>query len=109
MTCSNWNLLVSAAALILAAASPARADWTKDQRSLFVGSCVEGCQSTPGACLKLCNCVADHGEGVMSAADLDELVKARAENKMMSKMEALTKFLSACTKRQAVPMRKPRV
>ncbi|HEY4165470.1 MAG TPA: hypothetical protein VGM96_01800 [Reyranella sp.] len=96
---------MSAAALILAVASPAAADWTKDQRGRFVASCVEGCQSTPNlsdkaraACPKACGCLADQGEKMMTPADFDEADKAAAEEKMTPKMEALAKYFPACTK-----------
>jgi hypothetical protein len=96
---------LAAAALILAVASPAAAEWTKDQRGRFVASCLEGCQSTPSlpdkeraACPKVCGCLADQGEKMMTPADFDEADKASAEQKMTPKMEALAKYFPACTK-----------
>jgi hypothetical protein len=96
---------LATAAFILAVASPASADWTKDQRARFVASCVEGCQSTPNlpdkgrtACPKTCGCLADQGEMMMTPADFDEADKAAAEEKMTPKMEALAKYFPVCTK-----------
>jgi hypothetical protein len=93
----------AAALLLLAVAPPAVADWTKDQRTRFVDSCVEGCQSTPNlsdkaraACPKACACLADQGEKMMTPADFDEADKA--EEKMTPKMEALAKYFPTCTK-----------
>jgi hypothetical protein len=95
---------LAAAALILAVAPPATAEWTKDQRGRFVASCVEGCRSTPNlsataraACPKACGCLADQGEKMMTPADFDEADKASAEQKMTPKMEALAKYFPACT------------
>jgi hypothetical protein len=92
-----------AAALLLAIACPASAEWTTDQRNRFLSSCVEGCQSTPdlsatgkAACPKACNCLADQGEKMMTPADFDEADKAAAEDKMTPKMEALAKYFPAC-------------
>lgn len=68
---------LSAAVLLLAIASPASAEWTKDQRTRFIGSCVEGCQSTP---------------------NLPDAGKAAAEDKMTEKMEALSKYFPACAR-----------
>jgi hypothetical protein len=94
-----------AAALLLAVVPPAAADWTKDQRTRFVASCVEGCQSTPNlsdsgkaACPRACACLADQGEKMMTPADYDEADKAAADNKMTAKMEALGKYFPACAK-----------
>ena len=94
-----------AAAVLLATASPASAEWTKDQRSRFLSSCVEGCQSTPdlsdagkAACPKACDCLADQGEEMMTPTDYDEADKAAAEDKMTPKMEALAKYFPACAK-----------
>ena len=96
------------ALLLLAVAPPAVADWTKDQRARFVGSCVEGCQSTPNlsdkartACPKACTCLADQGEKMMTPADFDEADKAAAEEKMTPRMEVLAKYFPTCA-RQAV-------
>ena len=96
---------LATAALTLAVASPASADWTKDQRTRFVASCVEGCQSTPdlsdagkAACPKACTCLADQGEKMMTPADYDEADKAAADEKMTPKMEALGKYFPACAK-----------
>ena len=94
---------LSAATLLLAIASPASADWTKDQRSRFLGSCVEGCQSTPNlsdagkaACPTACNCLADQGEKMMTPADYEEADKAAEQDKMTPKMEELSKHFPAC-------------
>jgi hypothetical protein len=91
------------ATALLLAVSPASAEWTKDQRTRFVGSCVEGCQSTPNlsdtakaACSKACACLADQGEKMMTPADFDEADKAAAENKMTAKMDELAKHFPAC-------------
>jgi hypothetical protein len=99
---TRWLSLVT---LVLALAPPAAADWTKDQRTRFIASCVEGCQSTPNlpdkaraACPKACGCLADQGEKMMTPADFDEADKAAAENKMTSKMEALDKYFPTCAK-----------
>jgi len=99
---------LSAAALLLAIVSPVSAEWTKDQRSRFINSCVDGCQSTPdlspagkAACPKACNCLADQGEKMMTPADFDEADKAAAEEKMTPKMEALSKHFPTCA-RQAM-------
>lgn len=99
---------LSATALLLAIASPVSAEWTKDQRTRFVGSCVEGCESTPNlpasgraACPKACNCLADQGEKMMTPADFEEADKAAAEEKMTAKMDQLAKHFPACA-RQAV-------
>ena len=96
---------LSAAVLLLAVVPPAAADWTKDQRTRFVASCVEGCQSTPNlsdpgkaACPKACTCLADQGEKTMTPADYDEADKAAADEKMTPKMEALGKYFPACAK-----------
>jgi hypothetical protein len=93
-----------AAALLLVIACPASAEWTKDQRGRFIASCVEGCQSTPdlsaagkAACPKICNCLADQGEKMMTAADYDEADKAAEQDKMTPKMEALAGYFPACT------------
>ena len=74
---------LSAATLLLAVISPAAADWTKDQRTRFIASCVEGCQSTPNlsdsgkaACPKACTCLADQGETMMTPADYDDAKQA---------------------------------
>jgi hypothetical protein len=95
-------------ALVLAVAAPASAEWTKDQRSRFLGSCIEGCQSTPdlsapgkAACPKACDCLANQGEKMMTPADFDEADKAAAEEKMTPKMEVLAKHFPACA-RQAL-------
>jgi len=97
---------LSAAALLLAVVSPAAADWTKDQRTRFVASCIEGCQSTPNmsdkaraACPKACTCLADQGQTMMTPADFDEADKAAAEDKTTPKMEALAKHFPACAKK----------
>jgi hypothetical protein len=99
---------LSAVALLLAIASPASAEWTKDQRTRFIGSCVEGCQSTPNlpeagkaACPAACNCLADQGEKMMTPADYDEADKAAAEDKMTAKMDALSKYFPACARQAA--------
>ena len=95
-----------AAVLLLAIASPASAEWTKDQRSRFVVSCIEGCQSTPdlsdigrAACPLTCNCLADQGEKTMTPADFDDADKAATENKMTPKMEALSNYMPVCAPR----------
>jgi hypothetical protein len=92
-----------AAGLLLAIASPASAEWTKDQRTRFIRSCVEGCQSTPDlsdtaktACPTACNCLADQGEKMMTPADYEEADKAAEQDKMTAKMEALAKHFPAC-------------
>jgi hypothetical protein len=92
-------------ALLLALATPASAEWTKDQRARFLGSCVEGCQSTPdlsaagrAACPAACNCLADQGEKMMTPADYDEADKAAEQDKMTAKMEALAKYFPACAR-----------
>ena len=94
---------LSAAALVLAVVSPASAEWTKDQRTRFIGSCVEGCQSTPNmsdtgkaACSKACGCLADQGEKMMTPADYDEADKAAAQDKTTPKMDELAKHFPAC-------------
>jgi hypothetical protein len=91
------------AALLFAIASPASAEWTKDQRTRFVGSCVEGCQSTPNmsdsgkaACSKACDCLANQGEKMMTPADYDEADKAAAADKTTPKMDELAKHFPAC-------------
>lgn len=96
---------LAATALLLAIASPASAEWTKDQRSRFIASCVEGCQSTPdlseagrAACPGACSCLADQGEKMMTPADYDEADKAASEDKMTPKMEALAKHFPACSR-----------
>jgi hypothetical protein len=92
-------------ALLLALSVPAAAEWTKDQRTRFVASCMEGCQSTPdmsvkgrAACPVACACLADQGEKTMTPADFDEADKAASEDKMTPKMEALAKYFPACAK-----------
>jgi hypothetical protein len=97
--------LVLASTLLLAFVLPASAEWTKDQRTRFLGSCIEGCQSTPdlsaagrAACPKACTCLADQGEKMMTPADFDEADKAAAEDKMTPKMEALAKHFPACAR-----------
>jgi len=99
---------LSAPALLLILASTASAEWTRDQRTRFVGSCVEGCQSTPdlsaagrAACPKACNCLADQGEKMMTPADFDAADKAAAEDKMTPKMEALSKYFPDCARQAA--------
>jgi hypothetical protein len=94
-----------AVTLVLTVVSPASAEWTKDQRARFIGSCVEGCQSTPNmsdagkaACSKACSCLADQGEKMMTPADDDEADKAAAADKTTAKMDALAKHFPACTK-----------
>ena len=96
---------LSVTTLLLAVVSPAAAEWTKDQRTRFVGSCVEGCQSTPNmsdsgkaACSKACTCLADQGEKMMTPADFDEADKAAAQDKTTPKMDALAKHFPACAK-----------
>jgi hypothetical protein len=93
------------AVALLAVVFPASAEWTEDQRTRFIGSCIEGCQSTPdlsasgrAACPKACNCLADEGEKMMTPADFDEADKAAAEDKMTPKMEALAKHFPACAR-----------
>jgi hypothetical protein len=90
-------------ALLLALSSPASAEWTKDQRTRFLSSCGEGCQSTPdlsaagrAACRTACTCLADQGEKMMTPADFDEADKAAAENKTTAKMEELSKHFAVC-------------
>ena len=97
-----------AAALLLAIAFPASAEWTRDQRSRFMASCVEGCQSTPSlseagraACPKSCNCLADQGEKTMTPADYDEADKASAEDRMTPKMDALAKYFPICAQQSS--------
>lgn len=94
-----------AAAVLFAIASPASAEWTKDQRARFASSCVDGCQSTPNlsdtgkaACPSACACLADQGEKMMTPADFDEADKAAADNKSTPKMEALAKYFPSCTR-----------
>ncbi|TMJ24735.1 MAG: hypothetical protein E6G95_17585 [Alphaproteobacteria bacterium] len=97
-----------AAALLSAIAPPASAEWTKNQRVRFVGSCIEGCQATPNlsgpgkaACPTACNCLADQGEKTMTPADFEEADKAAAKDKMTPKMDELAKHFPACA-RQAL-------
>lgn len=99
---------VLVAILCFVFAWPVAAEWTRDQRTRFIGSCVEGCQSTPdlstsgkAACPKACNCLADRGEKMMTPADFDEADKAAAEDKMTPKMAALSEHFPARA-RQAV-------
>ncbi len=81
---------------------------TKDQRTRFVASCIEGCQETPNisaldkkACLGVCGCLADKGEAMMTPADFDEADKAAANNKSTPKMDALSKFLPPAVGRRS--------
>jgi hypothetical protein len=94
-----------ASALLLALSVPAAADWTKDQHTRFIASCIEGCQSTPdmsakgrAACPAACDCLAKQGQKTMTPADYDEADKAAADDKMTPKMEALAKYFPACAK-----------
>ncbi len=94
-----------ATALLPALSVPASANWTKDQYTRFVASCIEGCQSTPdmsakgrGACPAACDYLAEQGQKMMTPADFDEADKAAENDKMRPKMEALAKYFPACAK-----------
>jgi hypothetical protein len=94
--------------LVLACATSASAEWTRDQRTRFIRSCVEGCQGTPdlsaagrATCPKACDCLADQGEKMMTPADFDEADKAAEQDKMTPKLEALSKYFPACARQAA--------
>ena len=97
--------LFSSAVLGFVVIAPASAEWTKDQRTRFVNSCVESCQGTAdlspagrAACPKACECLANQGEKMMTPADFDEADKAAAEDRMTPKMAALSKYFSTCVR-----------
>ena len=84
------------------------ADWTRAQRTHFLGQCVESCQSTlklpdakRGVCDATCGCVADQAETQVTPADMDAIDEAAAAGRTTETMQKIRGFFPACAKKAA--------
>jgi hypothetical protein len=93
------RLLAPALALLLLDMSTASAEWTPQQRSGFIGDCIDSCRenrkvhpSRRNECAAYCSCVMSEGEKFMTPADydtLEALAKAEKTSPMLKRFEAL--------------------
>ena len=95
-----------ASALLLALSVPASADWTRAQRTRFLGQCVESCQSTlklPDSKLAVCNatcgCVADQAETTVTPADMYAIDEAAAAGQTTEAMQKIRGSFPGCAKK----------
>jgi hypothetical protein len=97
-------ILLGAAALFLVATT-AHAQWSMTQRGKFITDCIGGCENNANVspalkpqCGIFCNCLANEGEKLFTAAEFEEMDEAARAGREHPKAQGFHAVIPACNR-----------
>ncbi len=105
-TVFNLRLLILAMVCLGALAGPARAQWSQQQRSEFMGDCEPGCRNNPKVsapykdrCPRYCACVVEEGEKIFTTSDYSDLDRDSRAGRDTPQLKRFSSLFPICNAR----------